>query len=70
MTANKEGTTILIQKRTYFGAGTHRIAILKKIPLIVEEKKLGGVFAWGLGEDSEKFSHLKALNDGSLGVFQ
>ncbi|KAK0099777.1 hypothetical protein ONS96_008273 [Cadophora gregata f. sp. sojae] len=39
-------------------------AILKKFPLIVEEKKLGGVFAWGLGEDSKDWSHLKALTAG------
>lgn len=39
-------------------------AISKKFPLVVEEKKLGGVFAWGLGEDAPDFAHLKALNDG------
>ncbi|KAI1363294.1 glycoside hydrolase family 18 protein [Xylaria arbuscula] len=37
-------------------------AITKKFPLIIEEKKLGGVFAWGLGEDAPDFAHLKALN--------
>ncbi|KAI1748895.1 glycoside hydrolase family 18 protein [Xylaria castorea] len=37
-------------------------AVAKKFPLIVEEKKLGGVFAWGLGEDAPDFAHLKALN--------
>lgn len=36
-------------------------AISKKIPLIVEKKGLGGVFAWGLGEDSHNWTHLKAL---------
>ncbi len=39
-------------------------AILKKFPLIVEKKKLGGVFAWGLGEDSKDWAHLKALTAG------
>ncbi|CAL3965724.1 unnamed protein product [Diplocarpon coronariae] len=39
-------------------------AILKKFPLIVQEKKLGGVFAWGLGEDSKNWAHLKALTAG------
>jgi GH18 family chitinase len=39
-------------------------AILKKFPLIVKEKELGGVFAWGLGEDAPDFAHLKALNTG------
>ena len=36
-------------------------AIAKKFPAIVEKKNLGGVFAWGLGEDADKFIHLKAL---------
>jgi len=40
--------------------------IEKKFPLIVEEKKLGGVFVWGLGEDSFKWEHLKALTDGFI----
>ncbi|TGJ85141.1 hypothetical protein E0Z10_g3666 [Xylaria hypoxylon] len=39
-------------------------AIAKKFPLIVEEMKLGGVFAWGLGEDAPDFAHLKAFNTG------
>lgn len=39
-------------------------AIAKKLPLIVEERKLGGVFAWGLGEDAPEWKHLQALNDG------
>jgi GH18 family chitinase len=39
-------------------------AILKKFPLIIEEKKLGGVFPWGLGEDAWDWTHLKALNEG------
>ncbi|KAI0440798.1 glycoside hydrolase family 18 protein [Xylaria telfairii] len=39
-------------------------AVANKFPLIVEEKKLGGVFAWGLGEDAPEFAHLKILNTG------
>jgi GH18 family chitinase len=39
-------------------------AVAKKFPLVVEERKLGGVFAWGLGEDAPGFAHLKALNAG------
>ncbi len=27
----------------------------------MEEKKLGGAFAWGLGEDADDFVHLRAL---------
>jgi GH18 family chitinase len=34
---------------------------------VLEEKKLGGVFAWGLGEDAPKFDHLRAAN-AALGV--
>jgi GH18 family chitinase len=36
-------------------------AIIRKIPSIVQEKKLGGVFAWGLGEDAPRFAHFRAL---------
>ncbi|KAI0506681.1 glycoside hydrolase family 18 protein [Xylaria bambusicola] len=39
-------------------------AIARKFPLVVQEKNLGGVFAWGLGEDAPAFKHLSALNDG------
>jgi len=38
--------------------------IEKKFPAIVEEMKLGGVFAWGLGEDAGNWTHLKALTAG------
>ena len=40
--------------------------IEKKFSAILEKKNLGGVFAWGLGEDAENWSHLKALNAGVL----
>ncbi|KAI1089227.1 glycoside hydrolase family 18 protein [Rostrohypoxylon terebratum] len=40
------------------------MAVAKKFPLIVEKEKLGGVFAWGLGEDAPRWDHLKALNAG------
>ncbi|KAI0102684.1 glycoside hydrolase family 18 protein [Nemania sp. FL0031] len=39
-------------------------AITRKFPLVVGEKRLGGVFAWGLGEDAPDFAHLAALNAG------
>ena len=39
-------------------------AIIKKFPAIVEKKRLGGVFAWGLGEDAPKWDHLRALTAG------
>ncbi|KAI0415946.1 glycoside hydrolase family 18 protein [Xylaria grammica] len=39
-------------------------AVARKFPLIVQEKKLGGVFAWGLGEDAPDFAHLRAIHAG------
>ncbi|KXX74281.1 Endochitinase 1 [Madurella mycetomatis] len=39
-------------------------AIKRKFPLILGQRRLGGVFAWGLGEDAPSFEHLAALNDG------
>ncbi|KKY18206.1 putative glycoside hydrolase family 18 protein [Phaeomoniella chlamydospora] len=38
-------------------------AVSKKIPEIVRGKKLGGVFAWGLGEDAPDFKHYEALRN-------
>jgi GH18 family chitinase len=38
-------------------------AIESKVALLVQDKKLGGVFAWGLGEDAPKFKHLRAANE-------
>lgn len=35
-------------------------AIQRKFPMIVDKNQLGGVFAWGLGEDAPDFLHLKA----------
>ncbi|OTB02712.1 glycoside hydrolase family 18 protein [Hypoxylon sp. CI-4A] len=43
-------------------------AISKKFPYVVEAEGLGGVFAWGLGEDAPKWNHLKALNAGVRGL--
>ena len=39
-------------------------AITKKFPRIIEKRRLGGLFAWGLGEDAEKWEHLRAATDG------
>jgi GH18 family chitinase len=38
-------------------------AIQRKFPLLVDELGLGGVFAWGLGEDAPDFKHLRALTE-------
>ncbi|KAI9654458.1 MAG: hypothetical protein M1831_005424 [Alyxoria varia] len=35
--------------------------IMRKFPAIMEKKRLGGSFAWGLGEDGDKFVHFRAL---------
>ena len=36
--------------------------ITEKFLSIMESQPLGGVFAWGLGEDGNEFTHLKTLN--------
>ena len=36
-------------------------AIAKKFPAIMDKKRLGGAFAWGLGEDADDFTHFEAL---------
>ena len=38
-------------------------AIKHKVHAIVEKSALGGVFAWGLGEDAPRFEHLRATNE-------
>lgn len=38
--------------------------IEKKFPAIMEKKKMGGAFAWALGEDADDFTHLKAFTIG------
>ncbi|KAI5241077.1 glycoside hydrolase family 18 protein [Aureobasidium subglaciale] len=37
-------------------------SMAEKFPAIVKFRKLGGVFAWGLGEDADGFLHLKTMN--------
>jgi GH18 family chitinase len=56
----------------YFWDGVERLwwtwdtesVIGKKFPGVLEEKGLGGVFAWGLGEDGPSWERLKALTRG------
>ncbi|KAK0610532.1 chitinase 1 [Bombardia bombarda] len=43
-------------------------AIQRKFPLVVERKGLGGVFAWGLGEDAPAYEHLAAVSEGLGGL--
>ncbi|KAL8951749.1 MAG: hypothetical protein Q9222_002299 [Ikaeria aurantiellina] len=35
--------------------------IARKFPAIMQEKRIGGAFAWGLGEDGDQFMHFQAL---------
>ncbi|KAH6609058.1 glycoside hydrolase family 18 protein [Trichoderma cornu-damae] len=39
-----------------------------KVPRLLGDLQLGGVFAWGLGEDAPQFMHLKATVDGIRGL--
>lgn len=39
-------------------------AIERKFSLIMDKRRLGGVFAWGLGEDAPAYEHLAAVNRG------
>jgi GH18 family chitinase len=43
-------------------------AILRKFPSIVRDMGIGGVFAWGIGEDAAGFEHLNAVNKGVEGI--
>ncbi|VBB81290.1 Putative Glycoside Hydrolase Family 18 [Podospora comata] len=38
-------------------------AINRKLPVLVDKKRLGGVFAWGLGEDAPVYERLAAINE-------
>lgn len=40
-------------------------AVRRKVPAVVEGMGLGGVFAWGLGEDADEFGRLRAV-DGEM----
>ncbi|KAL7807504.1 glycoside hydrolase family 18, chitinase [Trichoderma aethiopicum] len=42
--------------------------IRAKVPRLIGELELGGVFAWGLGEDAPLFEHLRATVDGVLAL--
>ncbi|KAJ0419590.1 glycoside hydrolase superfamily [Aspergillus carlsbadensis] len=42
-------------------------ALARKVPVVVGGRGLGGVFAWGLGEDATGFEHLMALTEAYRG---
>ncbi|KAL3425591.1 glycosyl hydrolase family 18 [Phlyctema vagabunda] len=60
------GTYFWDKEEQIFWSWDDEHAILRKLPLLLEEKSVGGVFAWGLGEDAVEFSHLKTLTRGLL----
>lgn len=39
-------------------------AISRKFPLIVDQAQVGGVFAWGLGEDAPTYEHFRVVMKG------
>ena len=43
-------------------------AIRIKFREIVQQRHVGGVFAWGLGEDGPEYSHLDAVNEGIVDI--
>lgn len=45
-------------------------AIAEKVPSIVVRKQLGGVFAWGMGEDAPEFNHLQALTTSYKSMYE
>jgi GH18 family chitinase len=44
--------------------------IAEKVPSLVVRKQLGGVFAWGLGEDAPDFDHLQALTTAYKNIYE
>ena len=59
-----KGHYFLDEKENIFWSWDTPEALRKKFPGIVEKLGLGGVFAWGLGEDAVEWKHLKALTAG------
>ncbi len=68
--AQRDGTYDARQGGNYYWDGDEDLwwtfdtadAVAAKFPQIVTQRKLGGVFAWGLGEDAPLFEHLDAVN--------
>jgi len=46
------------EKENIFWSWDTPEAIERKIKLVLDKRPIGGVFAWGLGEDAPKFEHL------------
>ncbi|KAF1850922.1 glycoside hydrolase family 18 protein [Cucurbitaria berberidis CBS 394.84] len=56
------------EKERLFWSWDTPTAIQYKLHALVEKSALGGVFAWGLGEDAPKFQHLRAANEVMRGL--
>lgn len=53
-----------MKERLWWSFDTARVIRHSKIPKLVDGMGLGGVFAWGVGEDATQFTHLEAAVDG------
>lgn len=70
--AQKDGKTDEEAGGQYYWDGDNQLfwtwdtpaLMAKKFTEIVSAKKLGGVMAWSLGEDTYDWSHVKAMRDG------
>nr|AIT18907.1 chitinase [Hirsutella thompsonii] len=51
------------EEKRWWSFDTPRV-IQRKLVAVMEHRRLGGVFAWGLGEDAPKFTHLAATISG------
>ncbi|THV46936.1 hypothetical protein BGAL_0348g00170 [Botrytis galanthina] len=58
-----EGHYFLDEDESVFWSWETPEAIVRKFKMVMQQKGLGGVFAWELGGDSRDWSHVKALND-------
>ncbi|KAJ5768084.1 hypothetical protein N7533_000667 [Penicillium manginii] len=65
MTDEEKGGQYFWDKETnYFWTWDTPEIITRKFSDIVDAKKLGGVMAWSLGEDTLEFAHLQAMQNG------
>lgn len=70
--ALEKGSYDAIEGGHYFWDAEERIwwswdtpeAISRKFSAVVEKRGVGGVFAWGLGEDADGWQHLRAASTG------
>lgn len=56
------GTGFWDEKEDMWWTWEDEKAIKEKVEKVVGGKQMGGVFAWGLGEDGDKFNHLQTLS--------